>query len=156
MTSVLEDWTRPQFQPGGGDAFLFYVVFGCVDARQELSRSRYRCDGVPDGLEIMQFGSKCHPEVPQSFREGYLWTELEKNSPELADAITSQTDCTVIRGTLADPANLNYLRDAVGLITFFLDNGGVSVYDPQMFQWWSPDQWRERIFMISQFAADIV
>ena len=32
------------------------------------------------------------------------------------------------------------------LITHFLDHGGVAVYDPQMFEWWSPKKWRERIF----------
>jgi hypothetical protein len=31
-------------------------------------------------------------------------------------------------------------------LTYLLDNGVCAIYDPQMFHWWSPEQWRERIF----------
>lgn len=51
-----------------------------------------------------------------------------------------------LRGTFPDPPDLNYLRDTVGLITHFLDHGGVAVFDPQMLRWWSPEQWREEVF----------
>ena len=30
----------------------------------------------------------------------------------------------MLRGTFPDPATLNYLRDTIGLITYFFDNGG--------------------------------
>jgi hypothetical protein len=47
---------------------------------------------------------------------------------------------------LADQGDLNYLRGAVGLLTFLLDHGGIVIYDPQMFLWWEPGEWRDRIF----------
>ena len=49
----LESWERGQFEPGGGDAFLFYVVHGQVNPSAGLSRSRYRCSGILEGLEAM-------------------------------------------------------------------------------------------------------
>lgn len=142
----LEPWDRKHFKHGGGDAFLFYVVYGQVDTAAPLSRSKYRSDGIPHGLDVMTYGPNSNPEVPGSFREGYLWERLQSSDPKLANAIATQDSCLVLRGTFPDPGNLNYLRDTIGLITHFLDNGGVAVYDPQMFEWWSPEKWRERIF----------
>lgn len=142
----LETWNRRYFVPGGREAFLFYVVYGRVDAAAPLSRSRFRSEGIPHGLDVMAYGPDSNPQVPGSFREGYLWEQLRSADPELADTIAAQDWCLILRGGFPDPANLNYLRDTVGLITHFLDNGGVAVYDPQMFEWWSPARWRERIF----------
>lgn len=34
----------------------------------------------------------------------------------------------------------------MGLLTFLLDHGGITVYDPCMFHWWEPEEWRHRIF----------
>ncbi len=144
--SKLKSWNRKHFAPGGGDAFLFYVVYGRVDTTKPLSRSKYRSEGLPDGLEIMAYGPNLHLEVPASFREGYLWDQLRFADPRLAATLAEQDTCIVLRGTFPDPETLNYLRDTIGLITHFLNNGGVGVYDPQMFEWWSSDRWRERIF----------
>jgi hypothetical protein len=43
--------------------------------------------------------------------------------------------------------DLNYLRDAVGLLTFLLNHGGIAVFDPWMFHWWEPEEWKERVFL---------
>jgi len=139
-------WPRGHYAPGGGDAFLFYVVFGTVNATAPLSRSTYRCEGVPDELEIMSYGPTMHPEVVNSFRTGHLWDRLREKDPELAADIAAQTSCVLFKGTFHDPKDLNYLRDTVGLITHSLQNGGVAVYDPQMFEWWAPKRWKEKIF----------
>lgn len=145
-TPEVETWDRRYFEPGGGDAFLFYVVYGRVDTTAPLSRSKYRSEGLPSGLEIRAYGPNSNPDVPASLLEGYLWEQLRASNPGFADNIAAQDSCLILRGTFPDPENLNYLRDTVGLITHFLDHGGVGVYDPQMFEWWSPDDWRERIF----------
>ncbi len=52
----------------------------------------------------------------------------------------------VISTDIGDQDTLDYLRNLVGLITYFLDNGGVCVYEPQRFKWWAPDEWTENIF----------
>src|SRR3974377_1954986 len=43
--SSLRPWTRPNYQPGGGDACLFYIVYGRVDTTAAISRSAYRAEG---------------------------------------------------------------------------------------------------------------
>ena len=62
---------------------------------------------------------------------------------DLAQAIQAAGECLILRGELEDQSNLNYLRDTVGLMTFLLDQGGIVVYDPQMFHWWEPGEWKE-------------
>jgi len=142
----IESWERKYYTPGGGDALLFYVVYGRIDTTAPLLSPRYRSEGIPEGLGVMMYGPSSNPEVPGSFREGYLWEQLRSGNPALADAVAAEDTCIILTGTFADPTDLDYLRDTVGLITHLLDHGGTAVYDPLMFQWWSPDEWRERIF----------
>jgi hypothetical protein len=87
-----------------------------------------------------------HPDVPGSFRDGYLWDELVANDPKLATAVGRCEHCIILRGTPTDSTTLNYLRDTVGLITHLLDHGGCAVYDPFMFRWWQPSGWKQQIF----------
>jgi hypothetical protein len=51
-----------------------------------------------------------------------------------------------MQGSVPDPADLNYLRDAVGLVTCLLDNGGIVLLDLLTFRWWEPVEWRRRFF----------
>ena len=143
---ALPDWPRRHYVPGGREAFLFYVVFGRVDVTRKLSRAKYRCDGIPDGIEIMAYGPDQHPEVVAGFRVGNIWDQLVTSAPDLARAVLAQDSCLVLRGQIPDPPTLNYLRDVVGFLTFTLDAGGVAIHDPQMFGWWSPRDWRTHIF----------
>jgi len=146
---MLKDWLRPSYQPNGGDPFLFYVIYGEVDLESPLSRSSYRSEGIPDGLEVMHYGSDRHADVVSGFREDYLWEEFLKNDPGCAAQVAAANECVVLRGTPTNPANLNYLRDTVGLLTHFLGHGGLCVYDPHMFNWWTPERWRERIRVLN-------
>ena len=146
MPTELESWERQHFTDGGGEPFLFYVVFGNVDASASLSRSKYRCDGMVDGIDIMTYGPTANPEVPSSFLEGYLWEQVQTDDPDLAKAITECEHCMVFRCAPADDSTLDYLRDTVGFITFALENGGCAVYDPFMLKWWNPSDWKNTIF----------
>lgn len=146
MSGVLQRWEREYYETGGGDPFLFYVLYGTIDHQVPLSRSQYRSQGMPEGLQIMTYGPSKHPQVPSSFREGYLWEKLQKLDPSFAESIAMQDSCMIFKGSFEDPETLNYFRDTIGLITHFLDQGGVAIYDPQMLEWWSPEQWKTRIF----------
>jgi hypothetical protein len=142
----LETWERKHYEEGGGQPWLFYVVFGKVDFTAPLARRLYRCDGPPDGIDVMSYGPDMHWEVPESFRDGYLWDEFVAADPACATRVLECDRCVVLRGTPADATTLNYLRDTIGLITYMLDNGGCAVYDPQMFHWWNPTDWKRRLF----------
>src|SRR5215472_17631257 len=122
--ATLPDWPRPRRTPGGKDAFLFYVVYGRVDTTRDFSVSRYRFAGISAGLDAMAYGPTAHPEVVASFREGILWNELTASKPHLAREIAAQESCLILRGHVADPPTLNYLRDAIGFLAWCLDGGG--------------------------------
>jgi len=80
------------------------------------------------------------------FRRGYHWDQLTTEDPNLAAKVAAEDSCLVLKGRVIDPPSLNYFRDVIGLLTFFVDAGGVGIYDPQMFKWWAPSEWRSRIF----------
>lgn len=149
MTSNLETWERKDFVIGGGDPFLFYVIYGQIDLSAPLSRRSYRSNGIPDGLDVMSYGPNEHAEVPGSFREGHLWDQFVRQNPNAYQKIAECNRCLVVRGTPTDPSNLNYLRDTIGFITYMLDNGGIGVYDPIMFRWWASEDWKKRLFDVS-------
>lgn len=146
MTEPIERWQRLQYQAGGGDAFLFYIVYGKIDVVAQLPGKKYRVDRVPNELDFMVYGPQIHPQTVDSFREGHVWNQLKHNTPGFAARIAAQESCLILRGSFKDPSTLDYLRDTIGLVTHFLDQGGVAVYDPQMLEWWTPRRWRETVF----------
>src|SRR5512141_3420727 len=139
------DWPRRFYRPGGGTPFLFYVVYGSVKDPLSLPSDACRCDSIPDGLELTSYGPGDHPEVVDRFRQGYLWDELVRGNPELAGAIAAQTGCVVVRGSVRDDTTLNFFRNTVGLLACMLDAGGVGLFDPQSFRWWSKAEWMESV-----------
>lgn len=142
----LESWPRPQYEKGGGTPFLYYVVFGTFDGAMTLSRSSYRCDGPPAGPQITKLSATEHGSYRDGLLDGFLWDTLQQEDPNLAKAIEHSSDMIVVHGEPDDASTLDYLRDAVGFLTCLLDCGAVCIYDPQMFMWWTPDEWRSRIF----------
>ena len=144
----LPSWEREHYSPGGGDPFLYYVAFGdmTTEAENQISAARYRCAGVPEGIEITSYDKDAHLAVFDMFMQGYLWENLQAENPALAADVRAAPCCIVLQGEVHDPRTLNYLRDIVGIVTFLFDNGGAVVYDPLMFQWWSATLWKERIF----------
>jgi hypothetical protein len=97
-------------------------------------------------LELSHYDAAGHPGVLSRFQRGYLWDELQTHDPRLAKRNVAAKECLILRGEIDDGDNLNFLRDSVGLLTFLLDHGGVTVYDPFQFCWWKPEDWRKRIF----------
>jgi len=146
MATELNSWPRPHFMPGGGEPLLFYVVFGDVDSAATLPRLTYRSEGIAPGLQLSSYSGETHADVLDDFRQGYAWDELLGIDPVLGDAVERSPMCLILRGTPTVSRNLNYLRDTVGLLTFFLDHGGVAIYDLQIMEWWNPATWRSRVF----------
>ena len=147
MSTPLADWPRPCTSgPVAGTRFYFTWSMVLRPAGLEISRGKYRCDGVPDGVDVMSYGPSSNPDVVDSFREGYLWEELMRANPSLAAEVGGQVECLVIQSQSRSGPTLNYFRNVIGLITWLLDCGGVAVYDPQMFKWWNPADWRAQAF----------
>ena len=146
LPASLASWERQYHTESDEEACLFFVAFGDIAQNVPLDEERYRCSGVPTGFDVMAYDRERHPDVIEEFLEGYLWDCLKTSNPDLTQRIQESPGCVVLCGSQKNPETLDYLRDCVGLLTFFLDIGACAIYDPQMFQWWSPKQWRERIF----------
>jgi hypothetical protein len=76
----------------------------------------------------------------------YLGESLREENPSLFEAASTAEYCSILHGEVADPSSLDYFRDAIGLVTALLEHGGIAVFDPHAFKWWSPDEWRELAF----------
>lgn len=144
MSESLPNWPRRYFEQPSGKPFLFFIIYGQFGNLPGLSAAEYRSAGIPAGLDLSHFDAEQRPDVLTRFQEGYLWDELQSRNSGLAKHIAQSRECLILRGEIEDCDNLNYLRDSVGLLTFLLDHGGITVYDPFSFQWWEPELWRER------------
>lgn len=147
MTPAPNDaWTRPHFMPGGGNPLLFYAVFGSFDLGRPLSRSRYRTSGLPDWLEMAHYDRARQPAVIAGYQSGGVWDLIRRESPVTVAEAEQAPECVAVRAEVPDPPDLTYFRDVIGVLTWLLDAGGRSVYDPQMLWLWSADEWRDEVF----------
>lgn len=143
---TLKSWPRAYYQPGGGHPQLFYKVHGDLAGGVKLERLRYRCAGVPDGIEVSILSRE---EAPDAFGFGFdgpFADRIAAEAPEVLAAARAAPQCLVMRGVIEDPSTLDYFRDVVGFLTCLLDQGGVAIFDPFRLDWWTPDEWRVRAF----------
>jgi hypothetical protein len=75
-----------------------------------------------------------------------LGQELRSKSAEIVAEVERAPACLILQGTLPESPDLDYLRDTVGLLTWCLDNSGRIIFDVQTFEWWTPEDWRSKIF----------
>jgi len=137
-------WPRPRFEAGGGDAFVFFAAYGEFSSDLQVSGESYRTAGIPAGIDVRKLNRNQSPDFP--FTSGPIEQLLQPAQPALFAEIQRVPECLIIQGVVRDPANLDYLRDTVGLATYFLDNGGVAIIDPQQFKLYDPQTWRKEIF----------
>lgn len=137
----LKSWERQYYADSDEDAFLFYAAFGDIPQDMPLKERKYRSRGVPDGFELTHYDKVRHADVLKDFFEGYVWEQLNDQNPSLARRIQQSPNCVVLSGSQKNPETLDYLRDCVGLLASLLDNGACAIYDPQMFHWWTREQW---------------
>jgi len=144
MESKPVSWERPQFQSGGGDALVFYVVYGEFPTNIQLSAAAYRTAGIPKGVALRKLNRYQRPDFP--FTDGDFAKGIGRDNPTTFDAMLAVPECVIIQGEVASPEDLNYLRDSIGVVTWFLDNGGVAAFDPQQVKLYEPATWRKEIF----------
>jgi len=142
----IPDWPRKHYQPGGGNPYLGYVVFGDIKEPLNLSAEKYRSIGVPQGIELASHRREGQSEAFNLFLGGTFMKALTTQDRALVTAVRAQKQCIVLQGEIKDPSTLNYFRDTIGLVTCLLDQGGVAVLDVQIFKWWSPNEWHKQIF----------
>lgn len=135
MAVATEDWSRPAFEPGGGDASLFYLVFG-----------EFHPPRLPPTLSGLSL--TVHPQG-----EARLWVEPlvapagdgDDGQPALAGIVRRAPDFAVLRGQRVDPPDLAHLRDAESILAALLEAGGAAVLDVEAQRWWTPEGFRAEV-----------
>lgn len=142
MQRKLPDWKRDHYERGEGRALIFYVIYGEFTNDVAIPGPKYRTAGLPEGFSLRKLDHK--QRVPLPFTDEDFAKGLD--NPALLDRVRQAPECLQLYGDIPDPANLNYLRDSVGLVTFVLDHGGFAVCDPQQLELYDGDQWRRTVF----------
>ncbi|HJT96730.1 MAG TPA: hypothetical protein VJ696_00300 [Rhodanobacteraceae bacterium] len=139
-------WPRPYWRDGGARAFLQWFVFGDFEPELHVDAQSYRTRGTPAGVEVARYA---HPAIKHWIGYplgGSLGRLFENENRAVFDRASRARECLMLRGDLADPRDLDDLRDLVGTITALADQGGVAVVDPQMLSMWSAADWNARFF----------
>lgn len=146
-TPILPTWERGLYQAGGGHASVHFIIFGEIPQPLTVSQSKYRIGGVPDGIDIdvIERDRDDDNRIEKYFLE-YADLALNKEDPPLFHAVRLAQSIVVVKGTIRDPKNLNYLRDVVGIVACVAETGGQAVLDVNSRKWFRPERWRALVF----------
>jgi hypothetical protein len=151
MTAAL--WPRPQWQDSGEQAFLLWFVFGDFEPGFTIDAPRYRTRGTPAGIDVVRYANRALERWDGYPLAGTLGRLLWEEDARLFERAKQAGECVMLRGALADPADLDALRDLLGTITALTDLGGVAVVDPQILSMFDAADWRRRFFATDAFVA---
>ena len=144
VANSLTTWERPRFELGSGNAMVFCVLYGELPTNLTVSASAYRTAGLPEDVELRKLSRAQRPVFP--FTDGDFAKTAGAENPGLFAKLQTVPECLILQGQVADPKDLNYLRDAIGLATWFLDHGGVAIMDVQQLRLFDPTAWKSNFF----------
>lgn len=147
------NWPRPQWHDSGDQAFLLWFVFGDFEPDFKIDAVTYRTRGTPPGIEVVRYANGELAKWDGYPLAGALGRLLWDENARLFERAKKARECVMLRGALADPADLDALRDLVGTITALGDLGGIAVIDPQTLSMFDAADWRERFFVEEAFSA---
>jgi len=148
MASLKAGWERPEWRPGGGDAFLSYALFGHIPGQVALPKV---AADVPD-LSLRRYTVDDHPEVLERVRGGGLLELARAADPPLARWIEASHGCAVVTARVPDPPDLLYLRRIRHVVAAILDAGAVALLDGPTRVWWRPRRWRSEILAPAELS----
>lgn len=151
MTSP--NWPRPQWRDSGEQALLLWFVFGDFEPDFQIDAERYRTRGTPEGIAVVRYANRELAKWNGYPLAGTLGGLLYEEDTALFEQAKRARECVMLRGTLADPADLDSLRDLLGTITALTELGGVAVIDPQTLSMFDGAEWRHRFFAHDAFTA---
>lgn len=147
------NWPRRQWRDSGDQAFLLWFVFGDFEADFKIDAVKYRTRGTPPGIEVVRYVNRELAKWDGYPLAGALGRLLWDENAQLFERAKKSGECVMLRGALADPSDLDALRDLVGTIAALGDLGGVAVIDPQTLSMFDTGEWRERFFTDEAFSA---
>ena len=147
------NWPRPQWSNSGEQAFLLWFVFGDFEPDFKIDAERYRTRGTPAGIEVVRYVNRELAKWDGYPLAGSLGGLLYDENSNLFERAKKARDCVMLRGALADPADLDDLRDLLGSISALTDLGGIAVIDPQTLTMFDANEWRRKFFARDAFTA---
>ena len=146
-------WPRPQWRNSGEQAFLLWFVFGEFAPDFQIDAPRYRTRGTPEGIAVVRYSNRELAKWKGYPLAGALGGALYAENALLFERAQRARDCVMLRGSLADPADLDALRDLIGTISALTDLGGIAVVDPQTLSMLDGAEWQRRFFAQDAFHA---
>ena len=137
---------RKYYQDIGYKPFLFYVVFGVSAEELVVSRERHKVDELPEGLDLRSLNREQHGDYIDGFLTGAMGKVLMEQAPEIFRRCREAETCSILQGTVVNDSTLDYMRNAIGIIQAFVEQGAVGILDPQAITLYAPEQWTERFF----------
>lgn len=124
--------------------FLFYVIFGVSGDELEVSRTKHHVEEFPHGLDMQLLCRDKNSEYLDGFFEGAMGNVLKESNNELYNRCKQSNKCAIIRGQIDNDATFDYMRNVVGFIQAFIDQGACGILDLLTVSLISPVEWTER------------
>jgi hypothetical protein len=137
-----EDWERPQYEAGGGDASVLLVVFGPKPEPLRVTSLAHRV--LP--MELLLELEYQEPHVAAALLDSPSGATLLQGWDGEEPSVLAADGCMVMRAEVPDPKDLRYLRNCIGVATAILEAGGRAVANLQSLGMFTPEQWRGVIF----------
>src|SRR2546427_9113000 len=137
-----EDWERPQYEAGGGDASVLLVVFGPKPEPLRVTSLAHRVVPMDLSLEL----EYQEPHVAAALLDSPSGATLLQGWGGEEPSVLTADGCMVMRAEVPDPRDLRYLRNCIGVATAILEAGGRAVANLQSLGMFTPEQWRGGIF----------
>ena len=137
-----EDWERPQYEAGGGDASVLFVVFGPKPEPLRVTSLAHRVVPMELSLEL----EYQEPHVAAALLDSPSGATLLQGWEGEEPSVLTADGCMVMRAEVPDPKDLRYLRNCVGVATAILEAGGRAIANLQSLGMFTPEQWRGVIF----------
>ena len=132
--------------PGGFEPLVYYRVYGNIDTSRPLEGERYRCAGVPAGVNVTVLDRERHGDEFAHLLREPMRDVLRRSLPDWEGLLGRSSNLYDVRGSPAEYDTLDYFRDTIGLLTYLLDHGGLFVFDGLQLRCWSVAEWKEEVF----------
>ena len=137
---------REYYEDIGYKPFLFYVIYGVTGEDLEVSQRRHHVEELPEGLELQTMNRQQHGPFMDGWLFGAMGSVLRRADDALVERCRQARTCVVLQGSVKHDSTLDYMRNVIGIIQAFAEQGAVGILDPQTLTLYSPAQWTEKLF----------
>ncbi len=137
---------REYYQDIGYRPFLFYVIFGVSGEDLIVSRTKHKVDELPEGLDLRTLTRKENGDYIDGFFSGAMGKVLREEDEDLFLRCKKAEKCVIFQGTVMNDSTFDYMRNVIGIVQAYINQGAVGILDPQRIIIYSPEKWTERFF----------